>query len=269
MSVTVSRLSVVIPSRLAPMLPSDSEDRWYVERALANVRGQSAARDGLELELIVGVDAGQGERARERLGPEVLIVEAPRRSQASALNAAMAKATGEAIAFLEDDDLWSPEHLGTALQQLADCDFVSSTQLEVTPEGAVLRIFDYATPSGWVMPRATLNRVGLFDEEYRWHLDTEWLGRLGQSKLRRVHLVEATAPISWDEIVGTRVGLPDILRSGGGNVRLVRHESPWPLVRRTCHPGSGMAQIAKDPVKAAASKAEYDRMWKRFKCIPW
>lgn len=262
-------LSVVIPSRLGPASPSDPDGRWYVERAIENVRGQTALRDGLGLQLIVGVDAGQGERAQERLGPGVVIVEAPRPSQASALNAAIPRATGDVIAFIEDDDLWSEDFLEIALRQLADCDFVSSTQLEVTQEGEVLRIFDYATPSSWVMPRATMTQVGLFDEEYRWHLDTEWLGRLGQSGLRRVHLVEATAPLDWEQVVATRVGLPDILRSGGGHVRLVRHDSPWPLVRRTCHPGSGMAQIAKDPVKAAASKAEYDRMWKRFRCIPW
>lgn len=269
MVVEVSALSVVIPSRLAPISPSDPEGRWYVERAIENVRSQTALRDGRGLQLVVGVDAGHGDRARARLGADVVVVEAPRPSQASALNAAIPQASGEVIAFIEDDDLWSEDFLEIALRELADCDFVSSTQLEVTPSGEVLRIFDYATPSSWVMPRTTMRQVGLFDEEYRWHLDTEWLGRLGQSRLRRVHLVEATAPIDLELVVGTRVGLPDILRSGGGHVRLVRHDSPWPLVRRTCHPGSGMAQIAQDPVKAAASKAEYARMWKRFKCIPW
>ena len=72
---------------------------------------------------------------------------------------------------------------------------VSSTQLERNPDGSVVRVNDYATPSGWLLSNATLKQIGSFDASYRFHLDSEWLGRAAESGVRRFHLVEATAPI--------------------------------------------------------------------------
>ena len=92
-------------------------------------------------------------------------------------------AGGDYIAFLEDDDLWSPDFLAVALNTLQQFDFVSSTQIDMSVDGQVQRISDFPTPSGWVMKRRTLETVGVFDEAYRWHLDSEWLGRLGDSGL--------------------------------------------------------------------------------------
>ncbi len=120
-----------------------------------------------------------------------------------------------------------------------------------------------------MMPRATLEHVGPFDETHRWHLDSEWLGRLGDSELRRIHLVEATAPITLPEIQASRPQLANVIMLGGHNVAFLRHESPWPLVMRTVHPNSGTAQIRDDPVKRDESRSETDRLTARFGTIPW
>lgn len=263
-----ARVSVVIPSRLKGPSP-EPESPWFVERALNCLREQTALKQGAQLQAVVAIDAGMTDIARARLGNRVVLAEGGARSQAAALNAGIRAAGGDYIAFLEDDDLWSPEYLAQALDLLRTVDFVSSTQLDMSVDGEVQRISDFPTPSGWVMHRRTLEAVGLFDETHRWHLDSEWLGRLGDSGLKRAHLVEATAPLKQEWIEPSRPQLADLMEAGGGNVALVRHASPWPMVIRTLHPNSGMAQIGSDPVKAAESRVEYERLMARFGRLPW
>ncbi|AVP98142.1 glycosyltransferase family 2 protein [Ahniella affigens] len=263
-----ARVSVVIPSRLqGPSI--DPSGSWFVERALNCLREQTALKQGALLQAIVAVDAGMGQTAQGRLQQRAIIAESGTRSQAAALNAGLSMAGGDYIAFLEDDDLWSPDFLATALAHLQQFDFVSSTQLDMSVEGDVQRISDFPTPSGWIMPRRTFERVGFFDESFRWHLDSDWLGRLGDTGLRRAHLVEATAPLQQHWIEASRPQLAELMEHSNGQVTLCRHASPWPLIVRTVHPNSGMAQIQADPIKGAESQAECEALKKRFGHLPW
>lgn len=263
------RISVVIPSRLQGPDRTD-QGAWFVERAVACVRAQSILRKpGFDAQIIVGVDPGLTSLARQRLDAGITVAEGAERSQASALNAGIAQVRGDVVAFLEDDDLWEPSYLERAIAAFERFQFASSTQLERTVSGNVVRIFDYPTPSSWVMPRATLDRVGGFDPDYRWHLDSEWLGRLNAQRIARVHFIEATAPIDPEAIAASQRALGYLLDCAAEFCALHRHESPWPLVLRTVHPGSGMAQIAASEAKQAQSKIEYERMMQRFGGIPW
>lgn len=88
--------------------------------------------------------------------------------------------------------------------------------------------------------------------------------RLNEQRIPRLHFVEATAPIELDAISSTRPNLWNILLCAAEFCSFMRHESPWPLVMRTVHPGSGMAQIAASEAKTEQSKAEYGRMIQRF-----
>ncbi|MBK8284007.1 MAG: glycosyltransferase family 2 protein [Ahniella sp.] len=268
MTMQGARVSVVIPSRLkGPSTEPGSP--WFVERALNCLREQTALKQGAMLQAIVAVDEGMAAVAAPRLAGRAVLAESQKRSQAAALNAGLAIAGGDYIAFLEDDDLWSPDFLAVALNTLQQFDFVSSTQIDMSVDGQVQRISDFPTPSGWVMKRRTLETVGVFDEAYRWHLDSEWLGRLGDSGLSRAHLLEATAPIEQQWIEASRPQIADLMEASGGRVSLCRHASPWPLVVRTLHPNSGMAQIGADPEKSLESKAEYTRLMERFGRLPW
>ena len=258
------QLSILIPSRLE----RDATGVLFLEKAIQSIRGQ--AKHTLGLQILVGIDAGAVPPTGLGSGLGVHFIESQGKSQAAALNAAAAAITGDYVAILEDDDQWNPGFLFCTLAMLKDdFDFSSSTQLEVMPDGKIIQIAEFPTPSGWVMRRAIWDKVGLFNEEYRFHLDNEWLGRLGETDARRVHLCEATTPMDYSNLGKSRPFLALLLQNGKPKVELARHDSPWPLVVRLCHPGSGMAQVRDNPVAAERSAVEMALLESRFGHAPW
>jgi glycosyltransferase involved in cell wall biosynthesis len=255
-------LTVIIPSRSQP------QQAAFLRRAVHSVRSQRVI-DQYALTVVVGIDAGTA--LPPGLADELGLVQAlsEGRSQAAALNAGIALVDSDFVAFLEDDDQWLPTYLETVTQALSSGAFVSSTQLEVDEHEQIVRINDFPTPSGWFMPQATLRAVGLFDESYRFHLDNDWLGRLAQARVPRVHLIEATAPCDGKYVPLIRPWLDNVVQLSGGLARLGRHGSPYPLVRRMVHAGSGMGQIEQDPALRQVSLAEMDRLRQRFGRVPW
>jgi hypothetical protein len=262
---SVTPISVVIPSRLERVAGGG---RFFLEDAINSIRAQTIA-DRVRTQIVVGVDAETVAPAglAEQLDIEFIV--SGGRSQAAALNAAAARVEGDYLAILEDDDTWNAAFLGTALRALTEAEFASSTQLEVNEQGQVLRINDFPTPSGWIMRRATFQAVGPFSETYRWHLDNDWLGRLAESAHRRVHIVEATAPVDPTLVGKIRPWLGNVLRQGGPAVRLWRHNYLMPLVVRRVHSSSGTRRIEGDPVLKAESASELAQLKRRFGRIPW
>lgn len=245
-------ISVVIPSRLE----TRSGGGLFVERAIETVRAQ-----GKSCQIIVGVDPGQ----TAKLDAE--IVEGPRANLSAVLNAAAAKAGGEFIAFLEDDDEWLDGHLSASLKVLEYADFVSGTQLVMNESGEVCFINDFPCPNTWVLKRATWEKVGGFSEDYAVHQDHDWLGRLTQSGVKRGHLAEATAPISFS---AAKLGRPWLASIGDikPEVTLFRHASPWPLVRRLHRSKSWTGQIRSGSA-AAVSEDCLARIIAKHGHLPW
>ena len=197
----------------------------------------------------------------------LLFVPAPSNltGEAAAVNAAVAKSRGQYLAFLEDDDRWHPNFLGYVLEAIIDFDFVSSNQLETLPDGPVLRIFDFPTPSGWFMRRELWEQIGDFDTEYRYHCDNDWLGRLTNAEKRRVHLVEAGAPRVIEE---TRAERPDL--DSVRSISVIGHHAEHvPLVTRTVNPGSGMTSIRTTSHAASQSRQECARLTDIYGHVPW
>jgi hypothetical protein len=258
------RILVVIPSRLA-LGPGGN---YFLEHAIRSVATQKPPRE-IAIDIAVGVDPGTQVPSRLTRPAFVHFVMAPVASQAAALNSAAALFDHDVIAFLEDDDLWSEQFLEVALPALDQAPFVSSTQLEVDAAGDVICINDFPTPSGWIMRRQVWQAVGPFDESYRFHLDNEWLGRLAESNIPRLHLVESTAPLH-PQLLGTlRPRLQRAVWLSGGKTTLARHKYALPLVRRLVHQGSGMAQIGANAESGAVSDAENARLVERFGRVPW
>jgi glycosyltransferase involved in cell wall biosynthesis len=251
-------VSVIIPTRL---------QGCHLDRAIRSVLAQEGIAQA-DIQIIVGVDNGHGVPFKRRY-PALEMAESRGHSQARALNAAIQQARGVYLAFLEDDDVWERTFLRTALTLLDQAGFVSSNQLEVNERGSVQQINDFPTPSGWILRRKTFNTVGPFDETYRWHIDNEWLGRLGEANITRSHLVESTAPIAPHLMSQLRPKLAKLLCFGRPQPRIIRHEYSVPMISRLVHSGSAMYRIAQDPALKAESDDEKARVRKRFGHIPW
>lgn len=268
------RVSVVIPSRLQVNLASPDLN-LYLDLCLGGIMRQTA---DVELEMIVGLDAGQLSGVPGRFlekGPiPLLFVESDGTGQAKAVNAAAAKATGDVLAFCEDDDLWDPRKLDYQLPLLEQADLVTCSQRERTAQGAFVRVNDFPTPSGWVMKIGLWQRMGFagktdgymgFDESFRYHVDTEWLGRANTVgritglRVSRFHLIpdDGRPPTDWLRNVArfSRVGKTDGFTEA--------------LVHRTVNPGGGMSRIAADPEARAQSQREHEIMMERFGTVPW
>jgi hypothetical protein len=260
-------VAVVIPSRLA----AGRDGNPFLIRALSSARAQ-VVRGSLHIHFYVGIDEDAEVPSSLQSLDDVTFVRSAGRGQAGAINSAAKAAVGcnhEFVALLEDDDCWEPDFLSSALAVLDTCDFVSSNQLEIDPSEHCIRINDFPTPSGWIMRAELWQKIGPFDESLRWHVDNDWLGRLALSDARRIHLVEATAPVSIQDSAQVRPWIANVLTQGGPRSSVRRHLSSRPLVRRTVHPASGMARIAADPSVAQQSQSEYRNLIARYGRIPW
>ena len=131
-------VSVVIPTK---------DRRDLLARTLLSVLGQRDVRTEVIL-----VDDGSRVAVSEVLSDEALervrvVRHARSRGVSEARNAGIDAATGEWIAFLDDDDLWAPEKLRTQLDaaSAAGAEFAYSGGIEVDAEGTIVAI-DYVPP---------------------------------------------------------------------------------------------------------------------------
>lgn len=265
-------VGVIVPSRLQRITNGGRTGTYFVERAIDSALAQTAVAEGrAHLTFIIGIDAHAAIPSHLAERTEIIWAHSDTCSQAGALNAGIDAANGrfDYVAFLEDDDCWDCNYLTWGLNILKESDFVSTTQLEIDEEGKILRINDFPTPSGWIMPSAILRRVGRFDPTMRWHLDNEWLGRLSEAGVKRCHLLDAMAPATFAMAEQVRPWIANVVRFGGNNLELQRHTMLAPLVIRLVHSRSGMARLAADPVLAEQSRAEYAQLIERYGRIPW
>jgi glycosyltransferase involved in cell wall biosynthesis len=224
------------------------------------------------IEAIVGLDAEATPPAHlvgAAMAPRFIMAPAGATGQSAALNAAAAAATGDFIAFLEDDDWWEREHLVRSIHALADFEFVSSSQRLVDSAGRDIGVFGYPTPSGWVMPRRLFGRVGPFNEDFRFHLDGEWLGRLNRVVTRRAHFVE-NAPGSAEEFLAARQDLASLLAyARPADVSLLRGGGDFTQAVRTQNPDGGVSRIRRDAAIKQRSRHERALLRQLFGHNPW
>lgn len=156
--------------------------RSYLVEAVDSILAQTRAAD----EIIV-VDDGSTDGGAELLvsyGPKVQVIRQANAGAATALNRGIARATGDALAFLDADDLWVPDKLERQESVLLanesiDCVFGLIRQFDERdgapralqePQRGVSRI-------GILIRRMAFDRYGLFDESMRVVEFVPWYAR--------------------------------------------------------------------------------------------
>lgn len=253
------KISVITPSRLQ-MNPNSAAGNLWLDLSLMSVRRQTCWGDH-DIELLVGTDDADAPKVPDRFRDGVRTISSGtwHCGQAGAVNGCTKLATGDVIAILEDDDTWEPTKLAYQLPLLDDFDFVSSNQREVDEDrSSWIRTNDFPTPSGWIMRRELWEEMGGFDESFKYHVDTQFLGKLNAAGKKRVHVVERNP--DW-----TRPWLQNVAK------RSIISESAesQPLVVRTVNSEGGMARIQRDPAAMAVSVDEHRRMLDAFGEVPW
>lgn len=172
-----------------------------------------------ELQLILVRDGGspltdEARAAIRALGFPTTIVEhdGPPEGTARARNRGVEAARGDVIAFLDDDDDWSADHvrrLATALDRDDKADVVySDARIVRETDGAertLARGFElarftrdgYIPPSSMLARRAAFDGFGVFDADFTYSEDWEWLVRVAKKGgvIARVPGITATIRI--------------------------------------------------------------------------
>ncbi len=224
-------VSVVVPAYNASRFLAD---------AVGSVRMQTVPA----AELIV-VDDGSSDRTAETasaLGARVLTI--PHAGVSVARNTGVAASSGEFIAFLDADDMWSPEKLERQLQLAAanpGAGVVMARQGYLF-EGEIPAWFRGPRdgnsepgyqPSNWLVRRSTWERVGGFSEGVTHSEDTDWLARASDLGVRVVMVDE---PLTIHRIhdqnasglaADVRAGVLQALRSSVQRKRVLGQETGW------------------------------------------
>ncbi|HET9951819.1 MAG TPA: glycosyltransferase [Candidatus Eisenbacteria bacterium] len=202
----MASVSILLPTR-------DRPD--FLLEALASVARQTHP----ELELILVRDGGApfGDAVRtavSRLPFPTIVVEHDGEPAGAAVtrNRGLERARGDAVAFLDDDDLWEPDHaaaLARALDADPDADVVYSDALiERMDTGATRHLGrdfhpgvfvrdGFIPPSAMAARRSAFERFGAFDPDFTFSEDWEWLIRVARAggRLKRVRGESATIRI--------------------------------------------------------------------------
>jgi glycosyltransferase involved in cell wall biosynthesis len=185
----------------------------YLAETIESVLGQSYAADDV---LIVDDGSRDGSAQVVRgFGERVRLIEQSNAGVSAARNYGAGQVTAEWIHFLDQDDVWEPEHLASQVREIerwpeADVVYAGRRLLTEEPRTQSFRLSEpVATPSAAEFPRAVLERnpytpssvclrrstflqAGGFDGRYDGAEDWDLFLRLNQRKARFVATLEPT-----------------------------------------------------------------------------
>jgi glycosyltransferase involved in cell wall biosynthesis len=194
-----------LASPVSVVIPVFDGERFLPE-ALRSVAGQTLA----PREVIV-VDDGSGDRSAavaEAFSADITCLRQANCGVAGARNRGLAAATGEFVAFLDQDDLWPPDRL-----ELTVAAFAGRPDVDIVT-GRVEVIGDAITGRPWTAPgsgdqrycanlgallirRAALTTLGGLDERVGVADDAEWFMRAREHGLQRLRLDAVTLRYRW------------------------------------------------------------------------
>jgi glycosyltransferase involved in cell wall biosynthesis len=183
---TAVRISVIIPAFNAART---------IEETIASVLAQERPPEEILL-----VDDGStddtGSRAA-RLSPLVRVLGQANLGPPAATNRGIREAAGTHLAFIDADDLWSPDKLARQAAAFADDPMLDAVfghmHSFACPSATDDERRQWHIPSepqaGWMLgtllvKRTAIDRVGILDERFRIGAAIEWLARMREQELR-------------------------------------------------------------------------------------
>ena len=176
----------------------------YVSQALDSVLGQTAPPDE-----IIAIDDGSSDGTPDVLrqfAPRVQIIHQRNYGVSRALNVAITKSTGDALAFLDCDDVWLPDKLkiqSAVLSSEKDLEAVFGfVQQFVSPDLNLEIAQKYIVPdapqpgiskNSMLIHRRAFERIGPFNEQLATSDFVEWYARANVLGLRWRMLPELVA----------------------------------------------------------------------------
>jgi glycosyltransferase involved in cell wall biosynthesis len=185
-------------SLISAIIPTYNAARFLPE-ALASIRRQAYE----PLEIIV-VDDGSTDETKSLMAdwPDVRYLHQQNQGAAAARNTGIQAARGDLLAFLDADDLWTPDHLRILLLHLHSepvLQFVWGTThyVRMSEEAGKIRVSPPVRESASlfgigsaVFRRSAFDEVGLFNVELRIGEDTDWLARARFARVAQRHIPE-------------------------------------------------------------------------------
>ncbi len=162
-------------------------------------------------------------------------------------NAGAAASSTEFIAFLDDDDVWRPEHLAFAAAELdrTGADAAISGICRIKHDGTIQnivmpprtaiqeRLFDKnfgMTGSNVVIRRAAFDRIGGFDPALPVFNDWDFLIRMVSAGTEYCVVKDLT--VEWREHEGDRISTPSLRRAAGIETFIAKHAGAMPSLNR-------------------------------------
>lgn len=167
----------------------------YLPAAVDSVLAQTYS----PVEVVVVNDGSPDDTEKVALGygDRIVYIHRPNGGLSAARNAAIARASGRYLKFLDSDDYLHPEQIEWQVEALAgreDCASLTATRLfrdgkpeehlDHVPQAAALLpdLFldhDWGAPLAWLFPASLVRAAGGFDESLRFAEDWDFFTRLG------------------------------------------------------------------------------------------
>jgi len=181
-------ISVVIPVR---------NGEAFVPSAMDSIRAQGYPN--LEV-LLIDDGSTDGLANQQRQLPEfVKYIRQEQLGQAVARNRGLLESTGELIAFLDVDDLWTNRHLQTLVRSLEENPEAGIAQgrmrqFWIAPGGRTYSTEPYRGPylGSCLFRRSVFSECGLFDERMEYGEDTDFFFRCWENDAAKVHVQEVS-----------------------------------------------------------------------------
>ncbi len=166
------------------ILPVFNGER-FLEEAIRSVYAQ----DTDPIELLV-IDDGSTDSSSEivrTVAPDARVIEQENAGPAAARNRGLSEASGEYLAFIDADDLWTPNKLSRQLRLLTDDEAVDMTlglTRCVLPDGTLTEPRLFMQLGCGLYRRRAFQHIGGFDSALRFSEDLDWFTRAREAGMQ-------------------------------------------------------------------------------------